>query len=99
MTNPDPLIYFRQELNELRTRVERNETKLGYVEDASKGSLSSKEARAETLAFIKSDIRNIFEELEKLQKSKEKLDDRFFNLWVSIFLLAAGVVVDFLASR
>ena len=85
------LKYFRDELNQLRTRVERNETKLGYVEDASKGSLSTREARAETFAFIKADIRNLFEEVGKLQTAKEKLDDRFFHVWCGVGLTIFGI--------
>lgn len=93
------LKYIRDDLNKLQARVERNETKLDYVEDASKGSLSTKEARAETLAFIKADIKNIYDELQQIQKAREKLDDRFFQIWSGIGFVALGVVVTFITSR
>lgn len=93
------LKYIRDDLNKLQARVERNETKLGYVEDASKGSLSTKEARAETLAFIKADIKNIYDELQQIQKAREKLDDRFFQVWVGVGFAFLGVIINFLSSR
>lgn len=93
------LAYFRQELNELRIKVERNEQKLFFLDENSKGSLSTREERAATTASIKGDIKNLEDEIVKLQRAKEKLDDRFFQVWVGIGFVGLGVIIDFLISR
>jgi hypothetical protein len=84
------------ELNDLRIKVERLTEKVGYLEDASKGSISTREERAGTTATIKSNIKTLFIRVSALETADKDLNNRFFQVWVGILFVFIGVIVDYL---
>jgi len=96
--NEDALKYLRDDFNELRLKVERNEQRLFYVDENSKGSLTTREERAATTSAIRTNIKEIFSRLAALENADRELNARFFQVWMGVGFVCLGIIVDFIIT-
>jgi hypothetical protein len=82
------------ELNELRLQIERLTHKVGYLEDATKGSISTREERAGNTALIKANIKELFLRVSNLETADKELGKRFFQVWVGVGIALFGVLLE-----
>jgi hypothetical protein len=96
--NEDALKYLRDDFNELRLKVERNEQRLFYVDENSKGSLTTREERAATTSAMRTNIKEIFSRLAALENADKELNARFFQVWMGVGFVCLGIIVDFIIT-
>lgn len=71
-------------IRDIHTKVERQDQRLSHVEEWLRGSVNTREERAENKAEVRVELRNVINRISSLESNNTELEKRFFQVWLSL---------------